>query len=568
MRHNCEVLETLLQAGASIESQGPPRTSVLAAQTALTPLLVAAICGNVETLQFLISRGADPKYAETNTNKTALMCAATHGHRDCLERLVAAGVDLNVQSSGRRTALSLAIAHKHEQAALLLIQRGAALDVLDALGATVLDFAVELGLEDVAHELARRGAVFGNRSRNSYTLIRLWNVYAGEFRAFGVFAHGVPMPAYATLSHRLATKEVTYDVIRGLPISEAKVTVASNNMSNSWNKVENFSRRCAALGITWAWTGSLCVSRSDKTEFAEARRHTFAWIAAAAKHFIYLDDTDSEDCWNFTTRTPNAFKQPWFLQEFLANPAESTLLFNKHWKRLGSRAANSAALGVVLGMRAEHVVDYKQACIAAKLSWCAQLKSPPVEDRVYAAANVLGVQLQHRYGEGEPQALRRLQEALIDSQDDESLFAWNPMLRGGMTDLNVSLADSDVISDLLATSLDDFAGCHDMRAEAGENRFSLRRGENGDILGVEIKLRGPQPAQSKVDVAFLLHCGLSRTLTPNTRLSLRLQRERGTQRWERLRPTHGIPGDASRDGRRSIFRTRADSRSYVIFLPR
>lgn len=64
----------------------------------MTPLMVASMLGDVESVKLLIKAGADVNY-QYQCGKTSLMYAAEEGHGDVVGILIEAGADLNLKSS-------------------------------------------------------------------------------------------------------------------------------------------------------------------------------------------------------------------------------------------------------------------------------------------------------------------------------------------------------------------------------------------------------------------------------------------------------------------------------------
>ena len=71
----------------------------------------------------------------------------------------------------------------------------------------------------------------------------------------------------------------------------------------------------------------------------------------------------------------------------------------------------------------KHLLDFRSYCIVTKLSWPAQRRTTSEEDRAYSLLGMLGVNMPLIYGEGARDFLR-LQQELINTYDDESIFAW------------------------------------------------------------------------------------------------------------------------------------------------
>lgn len=111
------LLRSLLEAGANPD--GAPD-----AYAGESPLKAAAMRGDLESVQLLLTAGADPE--GSTPGRTALMLAASAGHRDVLEALLDAGVEVNAKaSSWPRTALACAAEAGQIECVRFLIEAGA-----------------------------------------------------------------------------------------------------------------------------------------------------------------------------------------------------------------------------------------------------------------------------------------------------------------------------------------------------------------------------------------------------------------------------------------------------------
>lgn len=97
----------------------------------------------------------------------------------------------------------------------------------------------------------------------------------------------------------------------------------------------------------------------------------------------------------------------------------------------------------------------KLASVAKKMSWAARRKTRRVEDRAYSLMGLFGVYMAPIYGEG-AHAFIRLQEAILRSSTDRSIFAWTAPPR--------SLSEGlDHVSTMLALSPDQFEASYNFK---------------------------------------------------------------------------------------------------------
>lgn len=295
---------------------------------------------------------------------------------------------------------------------------------------------------------------------------------------------------------------------------------------------------------------SLCISFVDKTETQEAIKDIFDWYDKAAKHFIYLEDVDGQQSPVFSETYPTQFQRSWFLRELLANSPQSTVFLDKHWKYLGDRETLFPAISQMMRIQPEHLVDFRKACVATRLSWGAWLNTAIPEDTIYAMLDIVGVSIQHIYGEGEVKAFRRLHEAFIDSNNDECILAWHvgPLQDGSR-------------AGLLAPSVNFFLRCKDMQKEEGERRFSLRRDGNGRTQGVELNM----PVYSSGKTATVtLRCSFYEPLSSRKSLALSL-RLTNAGSWCK-HSTFGIE-DERAPQKTSKFRVKKEAKVETLFVP-
>ena len=111
------------------------------------------------------------------------------------------------------------------------------------------------------------------------------------------------------------------------------------------------------------------------------------------------------------------------MQELIA--PSKVEFYNSAWQMLGEREMLmdeiSAIMGIDKVMFRECVLD--DFSIAMRMSWASRRITARVEDMAYSLLGLFGVNMPMLYGEGE-RAFIRLQEEIMKSYDDQSLFAW------------------------------------------------------------------------------------------------------------------------------------------------
>lgn len=134
------------------------------------------------------------------------------------------------------------------------------------------------------------------------------------------------------------------------------------------------------------------------------------------------------------------FTRGWILQELIA-PGDVSF-YNESWRFIGTRETLRNSVSSVTGIEADyldHTLSLNHASIAERMSWTAKRQTTRLEDIAYCLMGIFSINMPMVYGEG-LKAFHRLQEEIMRSSDDESIFAWR---RGASKDqdLHGLLAD-------------------------------------------------------------------------------------------------------------------------------
>ncbi|KAK6391779.1 hypothetical protein LTR65_004273 [Meristemomyces frigidus] len=107
--------------------------------------------------------------------------------------------------------------------------------------------------------------------------------------------------------------------------------------------------------------------------------------------------------------------KPWFTLE-KAEPEPNT---SQQWAR---RIETITAIPLI-ALRDRSSYDMSSFCVAQKMGWAARRVATRGEDNAYSLLGLFNVNMPLLYGEGH-RAFQRLQQAIINESDDESVFAW------------------------------------------------------------------------------------------------------------------------------------------------
>ena len=149
-------VKILLGYGADIEARGTLKIGDHV-EEGCTPLWAAAVTGFLDVVKLLIERNADVD-SRTPTGSTPLRAAAHEGHLDVVRCLVESGADVNARSVKESTPLMVACYWGHLNTVTYLINKGAFIDLQYIDGSTALHAAAQWGHFEIVTELLALGA--------------------------------------------------------------------------------------------------------------------------------------------------------------------------------------------------------------------------------------------------------------------------------------------------------------------------------------------------------------------------------------------------------------------------
>jgi Heterokaryon incompatibility protein (HET) len=220
------------------------------------------------------------------------------------------------------------------------------------------------------------------------------------------------VPEYAILSHTWGEGEVSYQEL----ISGAGV------QKKGWSKIRDCCARAAKDGWKYVWIDTCCINKESSAELSESINSMFAWYEQAAVCYAYLADVDGRsDDYNSQLYLSRWFKRGWTLQEFLAPPF--LIFLDQNWAELGTRYSLRNIISPVTKIQPQQMIDFRSCNVATKFSWAALRETTRPEDQAYCLMGLFGINMPLLYGEGS-KAFTRLQQKIIASNNDESIFAW------------------------------------------------------------------------------------------------------------------------------------------------
>lgn len=193
------------------------------------------------------------------------------------------------------------------------------------------------------------------------------------------------------------------------------------------DKVKGFCKVAREAGYRLAWNDACCIDKTSSAELSEAINSMFEWYRLSDMCYVYLADVSHGD------RPPDRrsefrrsrwHKRGWTLQELIA--PERVEFLTRDWRFLGTKTGLAPTLERITGVNVSILTGraaLDSVGVARRISWAYQRETTRVEDRAYSLMGLFGVHMSATYGEGD-NAFIRLQEEIIRTIPDQSLFAW------------------------------------------------------------------------------------------------------------------------------------------------
>ncbi|XP_058714690.1 ankyrin repeat domain-containing protein 24 isoform X2 [Poecile atricapillus] len=179
---------------------------------------LAATRGNVDCLEAMLAHGVDAM-TKDSSGYTALHLASKHGHPQCVSKLLQASCPVDVADGSGRTALHLAAASGCISCSEILCDFKAPLNSKDKDGSTPLILAAKMSHSELCRYLLHRGAAVNCRD-----LQGRWGCSAGgRERPRGLsLTRALPVPRTALM---LACESGSVDTVEVLVSAGARVAV-------------------------------------------------------------------------------------------------------------------------------------------------------------------------------------------------------------------------------------------------------------------------------------------------------------------------------------------------------
>ncbi|EFQ94723.1 hypothetical protein CFE70_001130 [Pyrenophora teres f. teres 0-1] len=277
--------------------------------------------------------------------------------------------------------------------------------------------------------------------------MRLLDATTLEFRDFT----DDQLPPYVILSHTWGDEEVTYQEMRFLQQFDAlpdslkrnaaliaameaaaglKVSLRGSEIvkhRSGYRKIVKTAKIARNTGRPYFWIDTCCIDKSSSAELQEAINSMFTWYKSSSFCVVYLESVyrqcRSGEEFQTALQDSKWARRGWTLQELIA--PISVKFYDGDWVYICTKDEWARHIAAVTGISEIILLtgDLDEASVAQKMSWAATRQTTRKEDKAYSLMGLFGIHMPMLYGEGD-NAFLRLQEEIIRTCPDDSIFAW------------------------------------------------------------------------------------------------------------------------------------------------
>ncbi|KAF1842816.1 HET-domain-containing protein [Cucurbitaria berberidis CBS 394.84] len=283
--------------------------------------------------------------------------------------------------------------------------------------------------------------------------MRLLHSTTFEFEVF----HDDQIPPYAILSHTWGEEEVSYQEmwflqkLVALPdhlrqnhaFVAALEAAAGHNISTNvresmgdragYKKIEQTAKLAKEKKLDYFWVDTCCIDKSSSAELQQAINSMYQWYNRSSFCIVYLEDARTVvydqrdgDYLYKVLKESRWVTRGWTLQELIAPFLVN--FYDQEWNHIFDKHNFSSTICAITGIPTYVLSsgDLSQASVAQKMSWAAHRKTTRKEDMAYSLMGIFAIHMAMLNGEGD-NAFRRLQEEIMRTSSDDSIFAWRAL---------------------------------------------------------------------------------------------------------------------------------------------
>ncbi|KAI0827272.1 hypothetical protein BC628DRAFT_1368623 [Trametes gibbosa] len=191
-------------------------------------------------------------------------------------------------------------------------------------------------------------------------------------------------------------------------------------------KIKGICRIAREAGYNLVWIDSCCIDKSSSAELSEAINSMYEWYRLADICYAYLEDVpDGAPANSLSFSQSKWYTRGWTLQELIA--PKHIIFLSSTWRFLGTKMSLAATLEMLTGVDFAILTGQTQLSsfsVARRMSWAARRQTTREEDEAYCLMGIFNIHMSPIYGEGREAAFTRLQEQIIKTIPDQSIFSW------------------------------------------------------------------------------------------------------------------------------------------------
>jgi Heterokaryon incompatibility protein (HET) len=238
---------------------------------------------------------------------------------------------------------------------------------------------------------------------------------------------------YVILSHTWGPEEISFQ----------EFNIGTSRDSDGYRKIVQATRVAKEMGYKYIWIDTCCIDKTSSSELSEAINSMFEWYMRSTVCIALLSDVSVKDQQHphyptvSTLGRSRWFTRGWTLQELIA--PRDVIFYSKEWEVIGDRFELAGLIAEVTRID-KHILIAKcdeanqwappldKYSIAQRMSWAAGRQTTRNEDQAYCLMGIFHVNMPLLYGERH-NAFQRLQEEILKTSHDQSIFAWSSKTR-------------------------------------------------------------------------------------------------------------------------------------------
>jgi hypothetical protein len=245
---------------------------------------------------------------------------------------------------------------------------------------------------------------------------------------------GANIPKYVILSHTWGEDEITF--------RDMRKDRDSAKQKAGYPKVESSCLQARKDKHDWIWIDTCCIDKRSSAELNEAINSMFKWYQQAVMCYVFLADVPQKGL-DLSSQGQSSLADPfsksrwftrgWTLQELIA--PETIKFFSRDWSMLGYKGKTAtlsqrpfiAKIAAITKIEPKFLAGrstLSRYSVAQRMAWASSRQTSREEDIAYSLMGLFHITMPILYGEGSTRAFRRLQEEIIKTGCDQSIFAW------------------------------------------------------------------------------------------------------------------------------------------------